>query len=156
TQQGKTVRGPLWIMPGQPDGVVTVHLGYGRPGPGAYSSKAGDVVGFDAYQIRTSFEPWYTDGVRVANSGTDHQLATTQLHFTLEDPQFSTEKRDVVRTETLEEFLHGQKHEEEHEHPTLYPEYPYRNQDENTPDYAWGMAIDLNNCIGCNACTIAC
>jgi len=158
-QQGKTVRAPLWIMPGQPDGVVTVHLGYGRPGPGSYSDTydgtAGDVIGFDAYEIRTSSEPWHTSGVRVTNTGLDYQLATTQLHFNLEDPRFSTEERDVVRSETLEEFLHGEKHEE-HEHPSLYPDYPYKNQDQNTPDYAWGMAIDLNNCIGCNACTVAC
>src|SRR4030095_9591652 len=30
TQQGQKVTAPLWIMPGQPDGVITVHLGYGR------------------------------------------------------------------------------------------------------------------------------
>jgi MoCo/4Fe-4S cofactor protein with predicted Tat translocation signal len=158
TQQGNTVRAPLWIMPGQPDGVVTVHLGYGRPGPGSYSGTVGEVVGFDAYKLRTSYEPWQTSGVRVTNTGLDYQIATTQLHFNLEDPRFSTDERDVVRTETLEEFLHGKKpkENEEHFHPSLYPDYPYRNQDENTPDYAWGMAIDLNNCIGCNACTVAC
>ena len=152
---GGTVRAPLWIMPGQPDGVVTVHLGYGRPGPGSYSGNSGDVVGFDAYSIRTSFEPWSMSGVRVTNPGIDYQLATTQLHFNLEDPRFATEDRDVVRSETLEHFLHGEKHEE-HEHPTLYEPYPYKDQDINTPNYAWGMAIDLNNCIGCNACTVAC
>jgi MoCo/4Fe-4S cofactor protein with predicted Tat translocation signal len=155
---GQSVRAPLWIMPGQPDGVVTVHLGYGRRGPGSYSSKSSEVVGFDAYQIRTSFEPWSMSGVRVTNAGIEYQLATTQLHFNLEDPKFSTNERDIVRTETLEQFLHGQKpkENEKHFHPSLYPDYPYKNQDQNTPDYAWGMAIDLNNCIGCNACTVAC
>src|SRR5690349_4182414 len=157
-QQGQTVRAPLWIMPGQPDGVVTIHLGYGHPGPLSFSGTHGEPVGFDAYKIRTSFDPWSTSGVRVTNVGQDYQIATTQLHFNLEDPRFSTNERDVVRTETVEEFLGGQKpkENEEHEHPSLYPEYPYKNQDQNTPDYAWGMAIDLNNCIGCNACTIAC
>ena len=154
---GQTVRAPLWTMPGQPDGVVTVHLGYGRQAVvGSYSGPRDEVIGFDAYQIRTTFEPWWMSGVRVTNTGLDYQLATTQLHFNLEDPKFSTEKRDIVRTETLDEFLHGEKHEEEGALPTLYPAYPYKNQDENTPDYAWGMAIDLNNCIGCNACTVAC
>jgi MoCo/4Fe-4S cofactor protein with predicted Tat translocation signal len=157
-QHGQTVRAPLWILPGQPDGVVTVHFGYGRLAAASFSGSTDEVIGFDAYQIRTSFEPWSMNGVRVTNTGLDYQLATTQLHFNLEDPKFSTEERDVVRSETLEQFLHGEKpkENEKHFHPSLYPDYPYKNQDENTPDYAWGMAIDLNNCIGCNACTVAC
>ena len=153
-QQGQTVRAPLWIMPGQPDGVITVYLGYGRRLAGRVGSGT-PAVGFDAYQIRTSYAPWFTSGVQVRPTGAQYLLATTQLHFNLEDPNFSREERDIVRSETLEHFLHDPKHVE-HEHETLYEPYPYQNQDENAPNYAWGMAIDLNNCIGCNACTIAC
>jgi MoCo/4Fe-4S cofactor protein with predicted Tat translocation signal len=156
TQQGQSVRAPLWIMPGQPDGVVTIHLGYGRRLAGRVGSGSPDQVGFDAYSIRTSFEPWFTTGVKVSDANAQHLLATTQLHFNLEDPRFSTEPRDVVRSETLDQFLHEIKHDEKHEHPSIYPNYDYKNQAENAPNYAWGMAIDLNNCIGCNGCTIAC
>jgi molybdopterin-containing oxidoreductase family iron-sulfur binding subunit len=157
TQQGKKISAPLWILPGQPDGVVTVHLGYGRRLAGRVGSGSpGETIGFDAYELRTSAEPWFTTGVQVRNTGGEHLLATTQLHFNLEDANFSTEERDVVRSETLEQFLHGEKPKEEHSHPTLYPGYNYQNQTENAPNYAWGMAIDLNNCIGCNACTVAC
>ncbi len=161
--QGQSIEAPLWIMPGQPDGVITVHLGYGRRLAGKVGSgeigmgAQNEIVGFDAYKIRTSYEPWFIPGVQVRRVTGDHLLATTQLHFNLEDPKFSTEERDVVRSQTLEQFLHGEAHEDEkHAHPSLYPDYPYDNQDENTPNYAWGMAIDLNNCIGCNACTVAC
>ena len=158
-QQGRTLRGvPVWVMPGQPDNVITIHLGYGRRLAGRVGGAANpdERVGFDAYSIRTSYEPWFNSGVQVRNTNGQHLLATTQLHFNLEDPNFSTEPRDVVRSESLEEFLNHPKHEE-HEHPTLYPpEYNYKDQAENAPNYAWGMAIDLNNCIGCNGCTIAC
>jgi len=155
------VRAPLWIMPGQPDGVVTVHLGYGRrrASPRHFSLTSGDgqPVGFDAYTLRTSYEPWFSTGIQLRATNEQHLLATTQLHFNLEDPKFSTEERDVVRSETLDEFLNGgSRPEEGRELPTLYPNYNYKNQTENAPNYAWGMAIDLNNCIGCNACTIAC
>ncbi|HEY2961977.1 MAG TPA: TAT-variant-translocated molybdopterin oxidoreductase [Pyrinomonadaceae bacterium] len=157
SQQGRKVQAPLWIMPGQADGVVTVHLGYGRRLAGRVGGSTQEQpVGFDAYALRTSYEPWFTTGVKVSETNGQHILATTQLHFNLEDPKFSTEQRDVVRSETLAEFLNGTKHEEKHEHPTLYPDYHYDNQAENAPNYAWGMAIDLNNCIGCNGCTIAC
>ena len=159
--QGQAIQAPLWIMPGQPDGVITVHLGYGRPLAGRVGSgqigfnAPNEIVGFDAYKIRTSFAPWYVPGVQVRRSSGDHLLATTQLHFNLEDPKFSTQPRDVVRSQTLEQFLHGEGYEEE-KHPSLYPDYPYKDQAENAPNYAWGMAIDLNNCIGCNACSVAC
>lgn len=159
--QGQKVTAPLWIQPGQPDGVVTLHLGYGRRLAGKVGSgNDGELIGFDAYKIRTAQEPWFTTGAKIATIGRDYLLATTQLHFNLEDPKFSTEERDIVRSQTLEEFLHAGSGEhaagEKHGHPTLYPGYDYKNQAENAPNYAWGMAIDLNNCIGCNACTVAC
>ena len=155
-QQGYAMRTPMWIMPGQPDNVITVHLGYGRRLAGKVGGNPEDPpVGFDAYKLRTSFEPWFASGVQATNVNQEYPLATTQLHFNLEDPNFSSEPRDIVRSDTLEEFLHGE-HHEKHEHPSIYPGYNYKDQAENAPNYAWGMAIDLNNCIGCNACTIAC
>ena len=156
-QQSRRVHAPIWPTPGQPDGVITVHLGYGRRLAGRVGSGTtrNDVVGFDAYQIRTANEPWFNTAIQARNAGTEYELATTQMHFNLEDPNFERTERDIVRSETLEHYLHGPKHEE-HEHPTLYPEYDYKNQAPNAPNYAWGMAIDLNNCIGCNACTVAC
>jgi MoCo/4Fe-4S cofactor protein with predicted Tat translocation signal len=156
-QQNRTLSMPLWLMPGQPDGVITIHLGYGRRLAGRVGSGTPDQpVGFDAYRLRTSYAPWFSTGIQVRGSTSPYVLATTQQHFNLEDPNFSGEERDIARSQTLEEFLHGEQHDEKHAHPSLYPDYPYKNQDRNAPDYAWGMAIDLNNCIGCNACTIAC
>jgi molybdopterin-containing oxidoreductase family iron-sulfur binding subunit len=149
-------------MPGHADGVVTIHLGYGRRLAGHVGSgqfgygTENQIVGFDAYQLRTSFGPWSIVGVQVRKTPADHLLATTQLHFNLEDPNFSTQERDVVRSLTLKEFLDGETEHENEKHPSIYPEYDYKNQTENAPNYAWGMAIDLNNCIGCNACTVAC
>ncbi|HEV8203310.1 MAG TPA: TAT-variant-translocated molybdopterin oxidoreductase, partial [Pyrinomonadaceae bacterium] len=162
TEQGQKVTAPLWVMPGQPDGVVTLHLGYGRRLAGKVGSgNDGEPVGFDAYKIRTSFAPWFTTGAKITTTGRDYQIATTQLHFNLEDPNFAKQERDVVRSQTLEEFLHAgsgeHAEEEKHGHPSLYePGYNYKDQSQNAPNYAWGMAIDLNNCIGCNACTVAC
>jgi molybdopterin-containing oxidoreductase family iron-sulfur binding subunit len=157
--QGRTISDPVptWITPGQPDGVITIHLGYGRK----LAGRVGNGYGFNAYEIRTSDSPWSGQAVQVEKGNAQRQLAVTQLHFNMEDRNFSNEDRDVLRSETLEDYLHG-KHAEHEEHlpgpdETLYDPklYDYQNQG-NGLNYAWGMAIDLNNCIGCNACTIAC
>ncbi|MEP6922177.1 MAG: TAT-variant-translocated molybdopterin oxidoreductase [bacterium] len=158
THQGRTFTDPVptWITPGQPDGVITIHLGYGRK----HAGRVGNLHGFNAYEIRTADSPWFATGVQVEKAGPQHLLAVTQLHFMLEDRDFSKEDRDVLRSQTLEEYLKGTPAGETVDPPaddTLYhPElFDYKNQG-NGLNYAWGMAIDLNNCVGCNACTIAC
>jgi len=153
--QGRTISDavPAWIMPGQPDGVITLHLGYGRKRAG----RVGNDHGFNAYEIRTADAPWSGAGAQVEKGPATYLLALTQQHFNMEDPNFSNKPRDIYRQQTLEEYLRGEHNEHESEMPakddTLYPNYDYQNQGQG---YAWGMAIDLNNCIGCNGCTIAC
>lgn len=41
------------------------------------------------------------------------------------------------------------KHREEYHRVSLYPEHEY-------PIYRWGMAVDLERCIGCGGCVAAC
>jgi molybdopterin-containing oxidoreductase family iron-sulfur binding subunit len=157
--QGRTIsdKVPAYIMPGQPDGVITLHLGYGRKRAG----RVGNEHGFNAYEIRTADAPWSAAGAQVEKGPGEYVLALTQQHFNMEDPNFSKEPRDIYRQQTLEQYLHGEHKEHESEEPakddTLYDPklYDYQNQG-NGLNYAWGMAIDLNNCIGCNGCTIAC
>jgi molybdopterin-containing oxidoreductase family iron-sulfur binding subunit len=158
---------PAWITPGQPDDVVTVHLGYGRRKAG----RVGNNRGFNAYDIRTSDAPWAATGARVGQAAGEFQLAVTQLHFNMEG-------RDILRTGTLAEYVqitregakdHAAPAHEGSEHeggnafgaknpPTHVPrpdETLYGNE-HKYEGYAWGMAIDANSCIGCNACIIAC
>ena len=157
--QGRTIsdKVPALIMPGQPDGVITLHLGYGRKRAG----RVGNDHGFNAYEIRTAAAPWSGAGAQVEKGPATYLLALTQQHFNMEDPNFSKEPRDIYRQQTLEQYLHCEHPEHESEMPakddTLYDPnlYDYQNQG-NGLNYAWGMAIDLNNCIGCNGCTIAC
>ena len=141
--RGRKLRAPVWIMPGQAPRSVTVHLGYGRTRAG----RVGDGIGYNAYALRTSEEPWQTNDLQIVPTGERYELATTQHHFNMEG-------RDLVREGTLAEYLHDAHFATAHDQygekpPSLYADYP-------KGEYAWGMSIDLNACIGCKACTIAC
>jgi molybdopterin-containing oxidoreductase family iron-sulfur binding subunit len=138
-----SLRAPVWVVPGQAPGSVTVHLGYGRRRGGSLA----DGVGFDAYRLRTADALHFASGLRLRPTGERRTLACTQDHHSMEG-------RPLVRTAALEEYLsHPDFAHEMEEQPardlTLYPEHSY-------PGYAWGMVIDLGACIGCNACTAAC
>ncbi len=142
---GRSVTCPAWIMPGQPDNVVTVHLGYGRRRAG----NVGTGLGFSAYEIRTSDAPWWATGAKVAKTGTEFQLAVTQLHFNMEN-------RDILRTRTLAAYLRGE--HDDHGHHTHVPteDETMHGKPFKYEGYAWGMAIDASSCVGCNACVVAC
>ena len=152
------LRVPLWVMPGQPDGVVTIHLGYGRRLAGRVGSgRRTNAVGFDAYSIRTSFEPWSSSGIQSAKVRTDRTCSRPRNFTSISKIRTSAPSSATsCAPKHSNIFSTARNTRREHEHPSIYPDYDYKNQAENAPNYAWGMAIDLNNCIGCNGCTVAC
>jgi MoCo/4Fe-4S cofactor protein with predicted Tat translocation signal len=145
---GKKVTGPVWIQGGHPDNSVTIFLGYGRKRAG----RVGTAQGFDAYALRTTAAPWIATGVTIKKTGETYKLASTQGYQSMDTPDGA--HRPLVRETTLEEYRKDPAFAQEDEVPkdlTLYEPYPYDKE-----DYAWGMTIDLNSCVGCNNCMIAC
>ncbi|MVF23943.1 4Fe-4S dicluster domain-containing protein [Methylocaldum sp. BRCS4] len=140
---------PVWIMPGHADDSATLYLGYGRKRAG----HVGNHTGFDAYRLRASDAPWFDYGLVLRKAARPHgwlnrlpstgnvALATTQRHHTLDG-------RELVKVLTPK-TLASAGAEPAKPNPSLYPEYRYEG-------YAWAMVIDLNACIGCNACVVAC
>jgi MoCo/4Fe-4S cofactor protein with predicted Tat translocation signal len=145
---GKTVPGAVWIQAGHPDQSITVFLGYGRRRAG----RAGTGAGFDMYPLRSSAAPWFAAGAVIAKTGQTYLLASTQGYQTMETPEGND--RPLVQTKTLEEYRkepNFAKEDEPAPELTLYPGFDYKKE-----KYAWGMAIDLNACVGCNNCILAC
>jgi molybdopterin-containing oxidoreductase family iron-sulfur binding subunit len=143
--QGRKVTGPIWIMPGHANNCATVHLGFGR----TYAGHVGNEVGFNAYLLRTSSAPWSGYGLEMKKVGSGHEFATTQHTQTMEEGE-------PIRIATLDEYKKtpqfvDQKEEQKplSDKLTLYPDYRYQG-------YKWGMTIDLNSCVGCGSCMMAC
>jgi molybdopterin-containing oxidoreductase family iron-sulfur binding subunit len=142
---GRAVEGPVWVLPGHPDGSALVHVGYGRRRTG----RVGQGTGFDAYPIRTSTAPWFAAGASIERTGRRYQLAATQDHHSMEG-------RRLVRVATLSEYQHEPSFAPHMDHAPatpgdLFPEPPIAYT-----GYAWGLTIDLQSCIGCQACVTAC
>jgi MoCo/4Fe-4S cofactor protein with predicted Tat translocation signal len=158
TADGRALEGPAWIQPGMADGVVALGLGYGRSATG----RVGKGSGYNAYTVRTTAAPWILRGVetKLTLAGRSHQLATTQNHGAMAG-------RAIIREATFAEyeanpqFAQGMDVPEPREGRPLYPN-PLDVPDANgvTPRakacHQWGMAIDLNACVGCAACMVAC
>jgi Fe-S-cluster-containing dehydrogenase component len=145
---GKKITGPVWIQAGHPDNSVTITLGYGRTRAG----RVGTAQGFNAYALRTTAAPWIASGVKITKTGATYKLASTQGMQSMDTPDGA--HRPLVRETTLTEYKKEPDFAKEDETPydvTLYPNYPYKEE-----AYAWGMTIDLNSCVGCNNCMLAC
>jgi Fe-S-cluster-containing dehydrogenase component len=141
SSQDLSVSAPVWILPGLPEGTVVLPLGYGRQRGGEVLSG----LGFNAYALRTSQNPWFSYGLQVNKTGRRRILATTQHHQRMEG-------RDLVQVAPIEKFRQDPNflHAGAEEGPTsLYPAFEYNG-------HKWGMSINLNTCIGCNYCVIAC
>jgi MoCo/4Fe-4S cofactor protein with predicted Tat translocation signal len=162
---------PVWILPGMADGVVALTVGYGRQRAG----RIGTGVGFNTFTLRASHAAGFDSGVTLSRRGGKHPLSATQNHGSMEG-------RPLVKESTLAELrskASGPAHAEgahagdssgaatagttreggqgalgvfpeETHHFSLWKEHTYDQ------GHQWGMTIDLNTCIGCNACMTAC
>jgi len=128
---------PIWIQPGISENTVVMNLGYGRTRAG----RIGTGVGFNAYKLRHKKE------ISLEKTGGRHHFANTQEHGAMEG-------RAIFREANLEKYRRDPKFAEKMvEHPPLKSIFKEHSYDQG---YQWGMTIDLNSCIGCGACTIAC
>jgi len=145
TAGGRSVDAAALITPGHADRSVSIALGYGRKGVSHVMEK----VGFDAYPLRSSSTICFRPGVKVERLSKDaYVFARTQEHENMEG-------RNIAREGTVEQFAEEPKFASEMDGElapakSIYP----------TPSYdkglQWGLSIDLNSCIGCNACLLAC
>jgi molybdopterin-containing oxidoreductase family iron-sulfur binding subunit len=143
---GRSVIGPIFAVVGHADDCATIHLGYGRKRGGSTANGAG----FDVNVLRSVDRLDSASGAELVRTGATYPLACTQYHHLMEG-------RDIIRAVTRDEYVRDPKSMREgpgREEPpsrviTLYPDYEYKG-------HKWGMAIDINSCIGCNACIVGC
>ncbi|HOF22103.1 MAG TPA: 4Fe-4S dicluster domain-containing protein, partial [Bacteroidales bacterium] len=138
---------PAFIQPGQAEGTISVAAGYGHTGSGPVADGKG-VNLYPFAKIKGGSRSYGFTVSRVENTLRESPLALTQTHSSMEG-------RPIVKETFLSRYrenpasgnnLHGASdlHDK-----TLYPEVKYDG-------FHWGIAIDLNACVGCNACVIAC
>ncbi|HTH50980.1 MAG TPA: TAT-variant-translocated molybdopterin oxidoreductase, partial [Pyrinomonadaceae bacterium] len=135
---------PMWISPGQPDDVITIFMGYGRTRAG----RVGNGLGYNAFDVRRSDAMDTGTGDIVKTGGTE-TIASTQTHFNMEG-------RDLLRVWDLESFNADPEMGHQHdEYPSSM--FPYEeHQQTYNQNHKWAMTIDINSCVGCNACVVAC
>lgn len=149
--EGREITGPVWLQPGMADNVVGLALGYGRPATG----RIGTGSGYNAYALRTSAAPHFAAGVKVTRVDGDHEIACVQHHWAMEG-------RPVVREANLEQYREHPRFAKAldlAEPPVVAPMYPNPLELAEKNDrivHQWGMSIDLNRCVACQACVIAC
>lgn len=155
TANGKTLTVPIMVQPGQAEGTFGLALGYGR-------TKAGRVangVGVNAYTFASSAKGFtdfdLTSGVEVAVTADSYRIARTQTHHTFMG------RENVIQEATLAEYKTDAS--AGRYHPEIYKEGEFVKPSKISlwkghqySQHHWGLAIDMNSCIGCGACTVAC
>ncbi|MEO8210129.1 MAG: 4Fe-4S dicluster domain-containing protein, partial [bacterium] len=162
TTAGGSLEIPVFVQPGIADGVIAVELGYGRTVCGI----VGKDVGFNANKLMTknpSLSSWLFNDAKIAKAGGTYEIVTTQDHYAFDEPLYKNiqYRREIIQEGTYFEYKanpnflndrHTKYTEEEKEKLKVGS----INEQYKHTGVKWGMAIDLNKCIGCNECVAAC
>lgn len=149
---GRRLEVAVYVLPGQAPWSVALTLGHGRTRAGG----VGDGTGFRTYTLRSAAALDGALGLRLTRTGRTYALATTQDHHAIDEVGMKErEKRShaLVIEGDLAEYAHNPDFASHRGHhpplASLWQERTYEGR-------AWGMTVDLNACIGCNACVTAC
>lgn len=174
TINGQTIEGPLHTQPGLADYTIVLSLGFGRRRTGRvgtrlYGPRKGEGIGFDVYPLVVSDSPAVRTGGVLQLTGERYEMANVQEHWSMEG-------RAIIREANITEYQQNpgftqQMGMEAHSPPILgnarldplqdvVRDIPRGGSAYKTPEFTapqqWGMSIDLNTCLGCNACVVAC
>jgi molybdopterin-containing oxidoreductase family iron-sulfur binding subunit len=144
---------PAFVQPGLADDSIIIQTGYGR----SVAGTVGSGVGFNANILCSSNDgvsPWLFNGAEVTKTTGSYKLVVAQAiyDYTDEDKKNLPEKRGIIREGTVEEYLHDPHFlhgGEAHNLESVNPPIAYDG-------IKWGMSIDLNKCLGCSECFVAC
>ena len=153
TVGGQSVELPVVGVPGTPEGVFGIALGYGREVVAHDELK----VGKNVFQLLNNANGvTHTGKATIEKTSKTEKLAITQTHFNITMKDLGGVKtRKTVKETTLKEYKknpYAGNEDRKHildEMVTLYYDHEY-------PGHHWTMAIDLNSCDGCGACVVAC
>ncbi len=145
----RSIEIPVFVQPGQAKDSISVHFGYGRTETGRVSKGSG----FDVYPLRMLAQPWFIPSVKVTATGKKYTLASTQNHGNMTEnskfPSVAKRVEELARTWTLAQYATHHEDGGVHSLPLItHPSFDGQ--------YQWAMTIDLNTCVGCNACQLAC
>ena len=154
TANGQSVTVPVMVQPGQAEGTVGLAVGYGREKAG----KVANGIGVNAYPLvsmTNGYVSYFNPEVQVEILDEQYRIAQTQTHETYMGRE--TVIQDALLAEYQQDPAAGRyKVEiETYDGPkdpnaiSLWKGHAY-------PNHHWMMAIDMNSCIGCGACTVAC
>ena len=159
--RGESLRVPLWVIPGHPDGAATLHFGSGRKRGSVHvpeqmigegESPDPRVVGVNVYPIRFSDALSGGGGAQIVRANEPaYPIACTQEHQSINVSDIGGDRK-IIHAGTFEEYQKNPRAIVEGEEPnseTMYPPYAYKG-------HAWAMVIDPSVCTGCNGCVIAC
>ncbi len=165
---GRSMELPVWLLPGMTDGVVALTIGYGR----SHAGRVGSGVGVNAFTVRGSQALGFDSGASLTRLERTYPLSATQEHGSMEGrPVVRESTLAALRSQTVAGTEQAASPDGEGASATDHPEgqvsalgvfaeepHLFSLWQEHAYDqgHQWGMTIDLNSCIGCNACMVAC